>query len=368
MFPTAAALWAPVPAAGLPAELREAFERNDWPRLRDLVGTASRAAYGRQVLQFRKRLPLGIDPVLSQHRGWAAVSEGDWDDLERVSAVALVDPAELAGLRDIILAPVGPEPRGGRPSEANEFVLGSWACDLDGSVSGYRRLMRRMLGWRSVAFAVERGVSAAGHARHQLLQGRFMLALLEAAGGRLDLAAALVGEAVALGDEDDVLRVLASDLEGGIAAARGGPVAWTLRYPVHLASPRGHPPLDAAAFLLRLGPLLALRRDGALGAAAALTEGIAVRFGSPRLLLQARSWALAAAPDLEGAGSRADALLVEAHRAGPGLRYLPLLLRAIATRQIASFGAAEREARRAGAMWARCRRSRGPPPSTRTRS
>src|SRR5438105_1957484 len=101
MLPPAEALWEPIPSTGLPRDLLDAFEREDWVRVRELVSTATRGVFGRQTLQLRKRLPLGVDPVLSQHRGWASLSDGDWDDLDRCLASELVDRAELAGLRDI---------------------------------------------------------------------------------------------------------------------------------------------------------------------------------------------------------------------------------------------------------------------------
>ena len=353
MLPKPEALWDLTSTEGLPPELLDAVDREDWRRVRELVGTATRGVYGRQALQLRKRLPLGVDPVLSQHRGWASLSEGDWDDVERCLASELVDRAELAGLRDIVLAPLDPATGGAPKTEANAYMQGSWNCDLNGMIGEYRRLMRRMLGWRSDREALERGVPAARHVRHRLLQGRFLLALLESAGGRLDVAEALAREAQELGDEGDVLRIAAADLLGGIAAARGGPADWPLRYPAHLASPRGHSALDAVVILVRLAPLLSLRRDGALAAAAELAGSIAIRFGSPRLLLQAQSWRVAAAlGTTEGAVARTAALLLKARGAGPGLRGLPLLLQAIATPRIDLFADAEREARRAGAVWA----------------
>lgn len=352
MLPKPDLLWAPLTTDGLPPDLVDAFQRKDWVRLRHLAATAARGSYGRQVLQLRKRIPLGIDPVLTQHRGWAAFSDGDWDDLELCLASELVDRAELSGLRDIVLAPLDPRSEGVIRDESDLFVLGSWACDMNGMVGRYRRLMARMLGWRSERLAYERGLPPARQVRHQLLQGRFYLALLEAIGGRLEVAGALAREATALGDEDDVLRVLASDLAGGVAAAQGGPVDWPLRYPAHVATPRGNSPIDVAIFLLRLSPLLALRHDEVLRESADLAVAISIRLGSPRLLLQAQSWKIAATMrDLDGE-SDAVALLLKARYGGPGLRHLPLLIRAVSVRRSEAFLEAEHEARRSGAIWA----------------
>ena len=351
MLPKPEVLWEPISTDGLPPDLLDAFERKDWPRVRDLVGTATRGVFGRQVLQLRKRFPLGVDPVLAQHRGWSSFSDGDWDDLERCLAVELVDRAELAGLRDVVLAPLDPIIDAPATTAADEYIIGSWACDMNGMIGRYRRLMARILGWRSDLLAYERGMAPALHVRHALLQGRFYLALLEGTGGRLDLSETLAREATELGDERDVLRILAADLVGGVAAARGDRTDWQLRFPAHIASPHGVSPIDVAVFLLRFAPFFALRNDGMLGESAELAESIAVRIGSPRLLLQAQSWKAAVAFGEVDRGALVAGLLVKTRRSGPGLRALPLLLRAIEARSRALFIEAEHEARRAGALW-----------------
>src|SRR6266849_4952950 len=85
-------LWAPVGTEGLPPELLAAFEAADWPRVRELTPLASRNLYGRLTSQLRARYPLGVDPLLTHHRGWSAILAGDWDDLERCLAANPVDP------------------------------------------------------------------------------------------------------------------------------------------------------------------------------------------------------------------------------------------------------------------------------------
>src|SRR5438094_640862 len=63
-------LWAPVGTDGMPAELLEAFAVSDWPAVKALVTKAApRGIFGRQASQFRSRLPLGIDPALTQALG-----------------------------------------------------------------------------------------------------------------------------------------------------------------------------------------------------------------------------------------------------------------------------------------------------------
>ena len=232
-------LWARVGSDGLPQELRDAFAANDWPRVRELIPLASRGVYGRQTSQFREQLPLGVDPVLTQHRGWSAVLSGDWDDVERCLGSDPVDPLELSGLRDTLLAPLDREPSIAASTEAQEYFFGAWGYSQSGMIGRYRRLLRKMLGWRSDLLAVEHGSSASHHVRHRRLQESYLLALQESVGGRLDVAGAIAHEARELGAEGAALRVLAAELESAVAAARGGPVDWTMAFLEHLRSPRG---------------------------------------------------------------------------------------------------------------------------------
>ena len=350
-FPSADDLWLPVPEDGLPADLLEARNAGDWTSVRERVGTAARGVYGRQAIRFRATVPLGVDPILAQHRGWSALSFGDWDDLERVLAAAPADPVELAGLRDIVLAPLGRSASVESDSEVLRPVFGAWTFSLNGAVGRYRRLVRSILGWRSESLARSRGVSPARHARFRRLQETFLLAMQESLGGRLPVAAALCEEAERLGEAGDVLRLLARDLGGGVAAASGSTQEWPLAYGEHLSTPRGHSPLDAAPFLLALAPFLALRRDDALASAIDLAEGIAIRFGSPRLLVAAESWRLASAIADRDAAGKSAALLIKARQASAGLRALPLLLDGIASGRSERFAEAELTAREAGAIW-----------------
>jgi DNA-binding CsgD family transcriptional regulator len=351
-------LWAPVGTEGLPPELLAAIAAADWPRVRELTPLASRGLYGRQTSQLRARYPLGVDPVLTQHRGWSAFFVGDWDDLERCLAANPLDPFELAGLRDTLLAPLDREPAIAADTEARQIFFGAWGYSQSGMVGRYRRLVRRMLGWRSDALAVEHGASASHHARHQRLQERFLLALQESLGGRLDVAAEIAHEARDLGEDGAVLRVLAAELEAAVGAARGGSVDWALSFLDHLRSPRGQAPVDAADYLLTFMPFFALRRDDSFDRITQLTHNVAVRIGAPRMLLRAETWRLASElrrTDPNDAGerlaARTAAVLIKSRRASAGLRALPLLLDAIATQRFARFAEAERTARLAGALW-----------------
>jgi len=351
-LPEGVDLWALVGTAGLPTDLLEAFERQDWPRVRELAGTASRGVYGRQTDQLRARFPLGVDPILDQHRAWAAFASGNWDDLERCLAANPVDPIELRGLRDILLAPLDRNPKLDLSNEKLKFMFGAWQYAQEGSTGRYRRLARQMLGWRSDPLAQERGMSATRHARFRRLQDALILAEQEGIGGRLDVAQAIAREARQLGEEGDHLRVIATELEGGVSAARGGPVDWTLVYPARVSATRGPTPVEAANYLLNTNPLYALRQDGALEWSSRLSESIAIRVGAPRMLLRAESWLLAAElGSVADPSARTAALLIKARRASVGLRALPLLLDGIATRRVARFVEAEHTARRAGALW-----------------
>jgi DNA-binding CsgD family transcriptional regulator len=336
----------------MPQDLLDAFARADWPRVKDLVGSASVGVYGRQAAQLRARLPLGVDPRLDEHRSWSALIAGNWDELERCLAANPVDPAELRGIRDIVLAPLDRDPTLTATTELQRFFLGAWHYGQGGMTGRYRRLVRAMLGWRSDPLAVERGFSPSRHARYRRLQDAVILAEQETIGGRLDVAGAIAHEAQTLGDEGDNFRVIAAEIESGVAAARGGGTDWPMATPARLAGPRGQNPVDAANHLLTLAPLFALRRDEALESMADLTKGIAVRIGAPRMLLRAETWALAAQRDTaRDLRAQTAALLIKARRASVGLRALPLLLDAVATQRPERFAEAEATARRAGAFW-----------------
>jgi DNA-binding CsgD family transcriptional regulator len=352
-------LWARVGTDGMPQDLLDAYAAADWPRVRDLIPLASRGVYGRQTSQFRERLPLGVDAVLTQHRGWSAILAGDWDDLERCLASGPVDPVELAGLRDTLLAPLDREPTIVARTEAQEYFFGAWGYSQSGMIGRYRRLVRKMLGWRSDLLAIEHGTSASHHARHRRLQDSFLLALQESIGGRLDVAGAIAHEARELGAEGEALRVLAAELESAVAAARGGSVDWSLVILDHLRSPHGQTPVDASNYLLTLMPFFAIRRDDAFDQVTQLVHRVAVRLSAARNLLRAETWRLAAElrrlgdahGDPTDLAARTAALLIKSRGASVGMRALPLLLDAIVTKRPQRFAEAERTGRLAGALW-----------------
>jgi len=350
-WPTADDLWAPVGVAGVPPELVEAIDRADWPRVKELIGLAGLGLFGRQSTQLRARLPLGVDPILAHYRGWSAFMSGNLDDLEQCIAAHPVDAKELRGLRDILLAPLDRDAKVTPTNDLERFMFGAWEYGQGAMTGRYRRLMRAMLGWRSDPLALERGVSPSRHARFRRLQDALLLGVQESIGGRLDVAATIAHEARTLGEEGDNLRVIATEVEGGVIAARGGPMDWQLAIPARLATPRGMTPVDASNYLLTLAPFYALRTDESLRWLARLTSDIAGRIGAPRMLLRAETWSVAAQRDAPDLRAQTSTLLIKARRASVGLRALPLLLDAIATQRLDRFAEAEATARRAGALW-----------------
>jgi DNA-binding CsgD family transcriptional regulator len=127
-----------------------------------------------------------------------------------------------------------------------------------------------------------------------------------------------------------------------------------LRVPTRIASPTGPSPLGSWELLFHVIPFYALRSDGSLGWAAELGQRTAVGLGSPRAQLQAQTWRVA---DRMLGGQNADeaglpGLLAECQRASPGLRVVPALLRAIASRRLSDFRTAEALSRQVGNVWA----------------
>ena len=213
-------LWERVPVAGLPADFAEALATLDHDRLKELLtsGQIPAGVYGRQIVQLRGALPLD-DPIFAQHRGWSALSYGDWDDLQRCVDAGPVDPHELLSLRAIILAPLDRSHVGEAHTYASA-ILEAWDCKPSQSQGRFRRFARRTL-----ALPVDTGgrpdVAQARHVRFRRLQDVLILAKQEAIGGRLEVAEGLAREAQRLGDEGDYFRPFARDLERLVRLARG---------------------------------------------------------------------------------------------------------------------------------------------------
>lgn len=347
-------LWADPGSADLPEPLVRAYAAADWASVRDQIvaGAAPRTVFGREAMQLRRQLPIGVDPVLDQHRGLAAIAYGEWDVLDRVLRAHPVDRDELTSQREALLAPVAvrDEAHG-----AEHGIVGGleweYICALN--AGRHRRQIRAMLSWRP-PLEERPDVPAQAFLRFRRLQETSLAALSEAVAGTLDAAIALALEAQRLGTEAQGLHILVSDIEHLARHARGGVSEAPVGFLQHLRSPRGYPPLSAASFLLDLFPLMAARNDADLPSAAALFEKIAIRLSSPRLQFAAHCWRIFAehiAGDSRSAARDAPALVAEGRWARPGLAGLAMFVDALISGRAERFAAAERLARRSGQVW-----------------
>ena len=359
-LPAALDLWAPVPFDDLPQDLVYALRREDWSAvkegLRDVMdGVTTDGVFGRELLQFVRKLPIGLDPVFDRYRAAASIDHGDWDGLRRCLAAHPVEPVELVGLRDIILAPTDrmTPPSAAEPHQAALF--GAYEFMLERAIGRYRRWARQMLTFHPTEVVWSReDMPTRRHFSYRALQDSVLLASGEAQGGRLAVAAALAREAQRLGDEGEPLRLTAHDLEGLVGAAMGETRQVDLCLLERLAQPTGFSPLAALEMLYHVMPLLALQDDGSFAWSARLLERIAIGLASPRARLYAESWRVASellASPGDHAHSELPGLLIQARHAGPGLRALPQLLDGYATGRHAAFAEAERLGRRAGNVW-----------------
>src|SRR3989442_15701021 len=96
---------------GDPPPLLAALRTNDWQEVRAQLttiqdGQTTDGVYGRALIQVAMELPIGIDPLFDRYRAAAAIDHGDWDTLRRCIASNPIAPAELLGVRDLLLAPL----------------------------------------------------------------------------------------------------------------------------------------------------------------------------------------------------------------------------------------------------------------------
>jgi DNA-binding CsgD family transcriptional regulator len=345
-------LWERVPVEGLPADFAAALAAHDRERLKALLtsGQIPAGVYGRQIVQLRAELPLD-DPIFAQHRGWSALSYGNWDDLQRCIDAGPVDPHELQSLRAIILAPLD-RSHVGEARTYRSAVLEAWDCKVSQAQGRHRRFARRTL-TLPVDTAARPDVPQARHVRFRRLQDVLILAKQEAIGGRLEAAEGLAREAQRLGDEGDFLRPFARDLERLVRFARGEDERSPLESMARLREPRGPTPLLAIAWLLDLAPLLALRADGSLAELAAVINAIAIRLCSPRFEIQTEAWRIAAELHAGNTASVRDlpGLRIQSGGTDPGLRSLPEFLSAWAGEHPDGFELAEQLSRAAGQLW-----------------
>ena len=352
-------LWAPVARDALPKALVAAMEQREWATVRAQLasvmdGITTDGIYGRALLQLALELPVGVDPVLDSYRAAASIDHGDWDGLRKCLAGSPIDPSQLLGMRDVLLAPlnqVAPKD----PTSPYAMLFAPYEYQLSQMHGGYRRWARAMLSFQAIELVWARpDVPAGRHIRQRRLQDAVSLAFAEVGAGRLPTAMAFALEAPHLGDSNEPLRLCAPDLEELIAVALGDERAPNPRLLSDLAKPTGVSPLGAWQLLLHFLPLLSLIDGDAFLRSARIAEQIAAGLGSARAQLASHAWRVTAEfvrapgerhPELPGLRAQAD-------RAGVGLRVLPQLLAGIASRSPADLAAAETFARRAGNTWA----------------
>jgi DNA-binding CsgD family transcriptional regulator len=352
-------LWAPVARDALPRALVAAMEQREWATVRAQLasvmdGITTDGIYGRALLQLALELPVGVDPVLDSYRAAASIDHGDWDGLRKCLAGSPIDPGQLLGMRDVLLAPlnqVAPKD----PTSPYAMLFAPYEYQLSQMHGGYRRWARAMLSFQAIELVWARpDVPAGRHIRQRRLQDAVSLAFAEVGAGRLPTAMAFALEAPHLGDSNEPLRLCAPDLEELIAVALGDERAPDPRLLSDLAKPTGVSPLGAWQLLLHFLPLLSLLDGDAFLRSARIAEQIAAGLGSARAQLASHAWRVTAEymtapgeahPELPG-------LRAQAARAGVGLRVLPQLLAGIVSRSPADLAAAETFARRAGNTWA----------------
>jgi DNA-binding CsgD family transcriptional regulator len=310
--------------------------------------------YGRELLQFVMTVPLQSDSVLARYRASICIDHGDWDGLQRYLASDLTEPIELVRIRDIILGPLDRHDPPPATAEHHRILFELYECQFQRAVGRFRRWARRMPAFYPEVLWGRDDIPVGRHMRYRRLQDAVLRAMTEAHGGSLAVAEALATEAATLGDQREPQRDVAHDLAILVRHARGGRLQGEFKLLKRIASPTGLSPLGSWEVCSTLMPFFSFLDDGSLEWAARLGQNIAMRLGSPRALFQSQTWIAAARIT---AGKSADevglaGLLAQAREASPGLRVLPLLLRALVSKRPEDFRLAEFAARQAGSVWA----------------
>src|SRR5438105_6701423 len=283
-------LWAPVARDVLPKALLVAMEQHDWASVRAQLGSVmdgitTDGVYGRALLQLVLELPVGIDPVFDSYRAAAAIDHGDADGLRVCLASSPIEPIQLLGMRDVLLAPlnqVAPKD----PESPYAMLFAPYEYQLSQMVGGYRRWSRAMLSFQAIELVWARpDVPAGRHIRQRRLQDAMSLAFAEVEAGRLPTAMAFTLEAQHLDGTNEPLRLCAPDLEELIAVALGDERIPDLRLLSDLAKPTGLSPLGAWQVLLHFLPLLSMVGGDTFLRSARIAERIAAGLGSARAQL-----------------------------------------------------------------------------------
>ncbi len=263
-----------------------------------------------------------------------------------------IEPAEVVGVRDVLLAPVETTTAPKTAEFHQALLFDTYESRMRRADIEFRRWSKRVAKFSPDILWKREDVAAGRHMRYRRLHDSVSLAQGESCAGQLPLAIAFAQQAQRLGDEGEPMRDIAHDLELLCRAASGADVALELLVFDRLARPTGLSPLGTWEALHHLMPLLT---GGTLATAATLMADITSRFGSPRGELQAQSWRVAAELMASPQGTRPSelpALLSKSRHAPPGLRMLPVLLDGIAYQRQSAFEEAERLARAVGSVWA----------------
>ncbi|HZP96559.1 MAG TPA: LuxR C-terminal-related transcriptional regulator [Candidatus Limnocylindria bacterium] len=342
----------------LPPRLVAAFEATDWPLVRRelsgvMDGAITDGPYGRELLQLVLSLPAGVDAVFDRYRVAAMLDHGDWDGLRNALPSQSIEPLEIRGKRDILTASVDRNtlPTFDAPHQRLLFEVSEY---LARNASGaFRHWAQRIAGHYPQALWDREDVAIGRHLRYRQLQDVALLAVTESQAGRLSVAHALASEATRVGDRQEPIHAVASDLVELVRRGMGDDNQFDLEVPTRICQSTGPSPLGTGELLLYEMPLLPLRSDESLSWSARLLSYIASRLASPRWQLLADTW-LVAAGLRDGTPARRTelaALLARSRRATPGLRALPVFLEGYAQRRVSLFEEAESLARRAGNVW-----------------
>ena len=351
-------VWASVGSSSLPAGVVNAFERQDWTRLRHelssvMDGAITDGAYGRELLQLVMALPLGIDPVLDRYRAAAMLDHGDWDGIRAALPSQSIEPSEIRGKCDILTAPVDRVELPASESPHQRLVFEVTEYQARNAAGALRHWAQRIAGHYPRAIWDREDVAIGRHLRYRQLHDATLLATSEAHAGRLPTAHALASEATRLGDDREPIRAIAEDIADLARRAMGDDNEFELRAPARICETTGPSPLGAGEMSLYELPLLSLRKDESLGWFARLLGNVASRLASPRWQLQADSWRVADAlrGGIPANKTELAALLARSRRATPGLKALPLYLHAGVQQHVVGFEEAEALARHAGLLW-----------------
>jgi DNA-binding CsgD family transcriptional regulator len=354
-------LWATVSGENLPDRLVAAVSSKNWhavtAELRTILdGAATDGVYGRALLQLVRALPLGADPLIDRYKAVVSIDYGDWDGLRACLAENTIARSELIGMREILLAPINrmQMPPFALPHEA--MLFGGYEYQFSQMLNRFRRWAKEMLQFQATDVVWERpDVPPGRHFRYRKLQDAVFLSFAEAQAGNLPTAAALAVEAQRLGDDAEPLRQVGADFEELVAVAMGDDREMAMRFLDHLRGSAGSSPLGAFQILTHEMPFVILGSLDTMITCVQIIAGIAQRIGSPRAQLIASSWRVAtemARDQFDKKHIELPAISAQGSQAGIGLRVLPQLLQAIATRRPVDFALAEASARRSGQVWA----------------